>query len=424
MSLARVRDRVREWKLALPRVAPHYALKCNDDPVLLRLLAQNEDFGFDCASKEQLEAALEIVGSERIVYSNPVLTRNVLRHALKADASTIFFESESELSRIAVNRPDANLILRICVRRPHSMDDTCDFNASMGCDPFDEAPVLLESAYLLGARVVGIAFNLGADNSSDPRDFAIGIEIARKLFATAHSFGHEMSVLSIGGGFPASYSPCSSKPSFAQIANLINEALDEVFPVHEFPSLRVIAQPGRFFASAAFTLITNVIGKRVVDASAVSHDQFYTESQRGFVYQTNEGFYGAFGCRLAAACEPQSKPLFEDSEEDEGYYASVIGPTLDKFDMIEQSCRYRELSVGDWLEWPQMGAYSMGNRGTLGDLDQPQPAVYYFAGHKDWERISSPDSMSLAADIEEDDDSLCSSDSAIDCDFFYNFSLQ
>ncbi|KAK0424678.1 hypothetical protein QR680_008789 [Steinernema hermaphroditum] len=424
MSLARVRDRVRDWKTALPRVQPYYALRCNDDPVLLRLLAQQEGFGLDCASKDQLETALDIVGTERVVYSNPVLTRNVLRHAAKAEVATLFFESEAELQRIAASHPEACLVLRICVRRPRSLDDECDFAASMGCDPFDEAPALLETAYLLGLRVVGIGFNLGAADSADPRDFAIGLGLARSLFATARAFGHEMALVSIGGGFPASYNACSAKPSFAQIAAIVNEALHDHFPLDEFPHLRVVAQPGRFFASVAFTLITNVIGKRVVDAAAVARGHLVSE-RPGFVYQTNESFYGAFACRLAANCEPQSRPLFDDGVDDEGYFASIIGPALDKFDMIEQSARYRELSVGDWLVWPQMGAYSMGTRGTLGDLDQPQPTVYYFAGHKDWERICSPDQMDFTSDIEEDGDSLCSTDSAIesDSDFFYNWSL-
>ncbi len=37
------------WAAALPRVAPFYAVKCNNDPGLLALLAAL-GAGFDCAS--------------------------------------------------------------------------------------------------------------------------------------------------------------------------------------------------------------------------------------------------------------------------------------------------------------------------------------------------------------------------------------
>lgn len=38
------------WKKEFPRIHPHYAIKCNSDPVLLRsLMAMGT--GFDCASK-------------------------------------------------------------------------------------------------------------------------------------------------------------------------------------------------------------------------------------------------------------------------------------------------------------------------------------------------------------------------------------
>ena len=47
------------WRSALPRVQPCYAVKCNDDPGLLRLLACL-GAGFDCASEQEV-GALECV---------------------------------------------------------------------------------------------------------------------------------------------------------------------------------------------------------------------------------------------------------------------------------------------------------------------------------------------------------------------------
>ena len=45
------------WRAALPRVQPCYAVKCNDDPALLRLLACL-GAGFDCASDQEVRLGL------------------------------------------------------------------------------------------------------------------------------------------------------------------------------------------------------------------------------------------------------------------------------------------------------------------------------------------------------------------------------
>lgn len=41
------------WKVSLPRVEPFYAVKCNDNPAVLEVLA-TLGTGFDCASKVSL----------------------------------------------------------------------------------------------------------------------------------------------------------------------------------------------------------------------------------------------------------------------------------------------------------------------------------------------------------------------------------
>ena len=66
-----------------------------------------------------------------------------------------------------------------------------------------------------------------------------------------------------------------------------------------------------------------------------------------------------------------------------------MGPTFtaDEFDVAQTMCRLRKMDVGEWLMWPTMGAYSRNNRGSLGDVDVPTPAVYYYCNIEDWECI-------------------------------------
>jgi len=49
----------RAWRKAIPRVTPFYAIKCNPEPAMLRLLMAL-GAGFDCASKVELATVLAI----------------------------------------------------------------------------------------------------------------------------------------------------------------------------------------------------------------------------------------------------------------------------------------------------------------------------------------------------------------------------
>ena len=42
----------------------------------------------------------------------------------------------------------------------------------------------------------------------------------------------------------------------------MNEQLEELFPLESYPDLEIIAEPGRYFVTSAYTLVTNVIEKR------------------------------------------------------------------------------------------------------------------------------------------------------------------
>ena len=49
-DLGEIARQYSQWKRLLPRVQPFYAVKCNPDPMILKVLAKCGT-GFDCASK-------------------------------------------------------------------------------------------------------------------------------------------------------------------------------------------------------------------------------------------------------------------------------------------------------------------------------------------------------------------------------------
>ncbi|KAK8385278.1 hypothetical protein O3P69_012246 [Scylla paramamosain] len=92
-------EKVKLWKMKLPRVKPFYAVKCNNHPTVLKILAALGT-GFDCASKLGVDQT-------RIIFANPCKPLSHLRSASKLQIPLMTFDSESELQKISVYYPEA-----------------------------------------------------------------------------------------------------------------------------------------------------------------------------------------------------------------------------------------------------------------------------------------------------------------------------
>uniref|UniRef100_J3MZP9 ornithine decarboxylase n=1 Tax=Oryza brachyantha TaxID=4533 RepID=J3MZP9_ORYBR len=108
--------------------------------------------------------------------------------------------------------------------------------------------------------------------------------------------------------------------------------------------LRVIGEPGRYFAETAFTLAARVIGKRV----------------RGELreYWIDDGLYGSLNCILMDHYVPRPRPLAGARHGEETHASTVFGPTCDSLDTVVTGYQLPEMSVGDWLVFDDMGAYT------------------------------------------------------------------
>lgn len=92
-----------------------------------------------------------------------------------------------------------------------------------------------------------------------------------------------------------------------QIVSVITPCLDEYFP--PTPGLKIIAEPGRFFASAPMSIVANVISAVQVPASRID-EKAANNSDYGFMYYLNDGVYGSFNCLLFDHYQPTGSPLF------------------------------------------------------------------------------------------------------------------
>ncbi|VDN32621.1 unnamed protein product, partial [Cylicostephanus goldi] len=166
-------------------LAPFYAVKCNTDLVLIRILA-SLGVGFDCASREEIDIVMDMgVTPDRIIYANPCKTRSFIMHAKERNVTMMTFDNAEELEKVAGLHPDAEMILRIAVSDPTA---TCPLNLKFGANPVKEAPQLLVQAKQLGVEVVGISFHVGS-GCNDPTAYREAVAHARNLMDIGEGLG-------------------------------------------------------------------------------------------------------------------------------------------------------------------------------------------------------------------------------------------
>jgi ornithine decarboxylase len=234
------------------------AVKCNPDPYVLRLLAALGT-GFDCASHGEIAQVLGVGGIEpsRIIYANPCKAASFLRNAQRAGVDLMTFDNADELHKIKRVFPQAKLVLRILTDDSKSL---CRLGLKFGA-PLVSVPDLLTTARELGLDVVGVSFHVGS-GSFDTNAFADAIARARATFDMGAQAGFDFKLLDVGGGF--------EHADFESRAKVLREAIEVHFWDRRERGIRIIAEPGRYYVSKAFSLAANIIARRAPHGDAVA----------------------------------------------------------------------------------------------------------------------------------------------------------
>ena len=364
-DLNEVRRLYQNWLVELPRVQPFYAVKCNNDPLILKTLA-GLGVNFDCASKLEIETILKLgVDPSRIIYANPCKVSSFIRFARDKNVLKSTFDNVEELYKIKKFHPESELFLRIAT------DDStaqCRLSTKYGAE-LENVRDLIQKCVDLGLNLVGVSFHVGS-GASDFSSLYKATRDAKWVFDVAQNeFGLEtLKCLDVGGGFQLE--------SFKESSHILRMALDEFFPVES--GIKIIAEPGRYFAASAFTLAAYVIAKRRVSDS------------EAMVY-INDGVYGNMNCILFDHQEPEPRILYHNNKfhyfdfnstssvetPEHPYKVSIWGPTCDGLDCIakEYYMKY-DLVVGDWMYFPGLGAYTSSAATPFNGFDQVAPTLY------------------------------------------------
>jgi ornithine decarboxylase len=346
LDTAIVREKLRRFRSAMPRVRPHYAVKANPDRRVLKALVQ-EGAGFEIASTAELDLLLTLgVPAEEIFFSNPMRSRETNATAAAKGVRWFVVDSVDELRRVHSVEPTAQMYLRIAT--PNIGSDwplSGKFGAGAG-----ETREIIATASKLGADLAGVTFHAGSQ-CRNPENWRVGIEKARTVFDAMIKAGLKPRLLDIGGGFPVRH--VKPIPSIEVIGGVINEAL-KAFP----EEVRVIAEPGRYLVSDAGYFVCRMLGTATRGGKRWMH---WDAGLFGGVIETTEGL--------------KYKIRTDRSGPDVAW--NVAGPTCDSVDVVMRDEPLpSDLQEGDFIYIRNAGAYTTAYASEFNGFPLPQVRVF------------------------------------------------
>src|SRR5437660_803988 len=195
-----VRENYLAFAKALPDTRVFYAVKANPAPEILKLLAELGS-SFDVASVSETEAVLAAGAlPERISYGNTIKKESEIAAAFRLGVTLYAVDCEGEVEKVARAAPGSRVICRI----------HCDGSGSewplsrkFGCEP-DYAADVLELAHRRGLVPYGISFHVGSQQHNiEAWDRALASTAG--IFRSCAERGITLSMVNLGGGFPAKY---------------------------------------------------------------------------------------------------------------------------------------------------------------------------------------------------------------------------
>ena len=134
MSETRLRDNARRFKVAMPRVRPHFAVKANPHVDVLRIFKE-EGLCFEVASIAEIDAMIELdVNIETVFYSNPIKSPASVKRATEAGIRWYVVDTPEEVEKIA-REVTASLFSSIDASSPKPANDKSTPDNNMPTPP-------------------------------------------------------------------------------------------------------------------------------------------------------------------------------------------------------------------------------------------------------------------------------------------------
>lgn len=320
----------------LGRARIHYAVKANPAPEILRKL-HSLGSNFDAASRVELQMCLDAgAAPEQLSFGNTIKRASDIAWAHGQGIDLFAVDAEEEIEKIAANAPGARVYLRIIV---DATEAEWPLTRKFGSGR-DKALALIAMAKDYGLNPVGLSFHVG----SQTRRAAMWAPILDQVAAVWHAAkaeGHELTLLNIGGGFPAFYGREIDAPALyaAEVMRLVQERFGDV--------PEIMAEPGRGLVAEA-----GMIAAEVLLVSKKSDDDLHR-----WVYLDIGRFSG-----LAETEGEAIRYQFATARDHETTGACILaGPSCDSADVLYEKQPVQlplGLRAGDKVMIRACGAYT------------------------------------------------------------------
>ncbi len=336
VDLDLIKERYERFQKTMPFAKVYYAVKANPMDEVIEVL---RDLGsnFDVATRYELDQLLRLgVDPSRMSYGNTIKKRSDIAYFFEKGVRVFCSDSFEDTQNIADHAPGSRIFFRLITEGSGS---DWPLSRKFGAHSDLIFNLALRSRDL-GLVPWGLSFHVGSQQR-DIGQYDDGISRAKYLFNCLRDEGIRLSMINIGGGFPANYvDPTLPMETYAsEIKRFLHEDFGDVLP-------EVLIEPGRGMTADAGVIVSEIV--------------LVAKKSKNGLYRWVYLDIGMFGGLIETFNEAIRYPIYFDKT---GKSEEIIlaGPTCDSMDILYQNYRYRmphSCRIGDRAYIFSAGAYT------------------------------------------------------------------
>lgn len=329
-----------------------YAVKANPHLDFLRALYAGGIRHFDVASLSELKLIKEHFPAAHVYFMHPVKSVTAIREAAhRFDVSHFTVDHPDELAKIIIHTLPRKPTVIIRVAMPKGMA-VYDLDGKFGCSAA-EAIALVKAAAAEGLGV-GLSFHVGSQ-CLYPSSYRKALDLVDDVIRATKL---QPELIDIGGGFPVVYRN-TNPPPLEEYIDAVHDGISQIKLHHP---MQLLCEPGRALAASGASLIAKV------------------ELRRGNQLYLNDGVYGGISeLRFNGLDVPMRAWRVNGSTGIVGGGHDLFrfcGPTCDSADILAGPFPLPgDIRMGDYIEFGQMGAYSMSMRSAFNGFQSAQHLI-------------------------------------------------
>lgn len=337
IDVDRVEENYTRLKTGMPYAHIHYAVKANPHPEILKRLV-SLGCKFDAASIGEIDMCLEAGAKpEHISFGNTVKRVQDIADAYAKGIRLFSADASDELTKIDMYAPGSDVFIRVLMR---STEAEWPLSRKFGCSSSMVIP-LMHEAKEKGLNPVGLSFHVGSQ-TRHPHMWYDSLDSVAAIWHNAIEEGFNLTLLNIGGGFPAYYGVDITEAE--EYGAAIMQAVQERFGDVEY----IMAEPGRGMVGSAGAIAAEVL--------LVSRK--HEEDPVRWVYLNLGRFHGLAETESEAI---KYQFLTPDCASTDTSPCILAGPTCDSADVLYEDHKINlpnDLTFGDRVVILNCGAYT------------------------------------------------------------------